>query len=157
MSEMELSIDFSDAHERCWRCGYKKKALERCHIIPHSLGGKDTPSNFVLLCQRCHIDNPNVSDPEIMWDWLRAYKVPWYDTFWAIEGMNEYNRIYGISFYDEMKKREIPEDKFHMILKQCFVEAGVHFGHPHFNLATLAGILRIFIKELDKTALDTSI
>ncbi|MCZ7695340.1 hypothetical protein [Mediterraneibacter gnavus] len=24
------------------------------------------PSNHVLLCSRCHLDNPNVADPEIM-------------------------------------------------------------------------------------------
>ncbi|MCZ0632436.1 hypothetical protein [Mediterraneibacter gnavus] len=24
------------------------------------------PSNYVLLCSRCHLDNPNVADPEIM-------------------------------------------------------------------------------------------
>ena len=26
------------------------------------ISGKDEPSNFVLLCHRCHIDNPNISD-----------------------------------------------------------------------------------------------
>ena len=45
-------------------------------IVPDSLGGEDTPSNFVILCKRCHLDNPNVADPEVMWDWLRAYSVP---------------------------------------------------------------------------------
>ena len=29
--EAELSIDFAEAHERCWRCAYKSQ-LERCHI-----------------------------------------------------------------------------------------------------------------------------
>ena len=79
--ECGLSVDFAEAHERCWRCGCKR-GLARCHIIPDSLGGRDTPSNFVLLYSRCHLDNPNVADPEVMWDWLRAYAVPFYDTFW---------------------------------------------------------------------------
>lgn len=65
--EGDLSVDASEAHERCWRCGYQTK-LERCHIIPHSRGGADEPSNLVLLCKKCHLENPNVSDPEIMWD-----------------------------------------------------------------------------------------
>jgi hypothetical protein len=47
-SECGLGVDFAEAHERCWRCGYKLP-LERCHIIPASLGGEDTPSNYVLL------------------------------------------------------------------------------------------------------------
>ena len=91
VDESELSVDFAEAHERCWRCGCRRR-LERCHIVPDSLGGEDTPSNFVILCRRCHLDNPNVADPEIMWDWLRAYGVPLYDTFWTIQGMDEYNK-----------------------------------------------------------------
>ena len=78
--ESDLSIDFSEADKRYWRCGCKRH-LQRCHIIPDSLGGKDEPSNFVLLCSRCHLDNPNVADKEIMWDWLKSYAVPFYDTF----------------------------------------------------------------------------
>ena len=26
-----------------------------------------------MLCKRCHADGPNVTDPEIMWDWIKAY------------------------------------------------------------------------------------
>lgn len=66
VSEAGLSIDFSEAQERCWRCGCQR-SLERCHIVPDSLGGADTASNLVLLCKRCHLDNPNTAGPEIMW------------------------------------------------------------------------------------------
>lgn len=89
--ECGLSVDFAEAHERCWRCGCQR-SLERCHIVPASLGGEDTPSNFVILCKRCHLDNPNVADPEVMWDWLRAYGVPFYDTFWWVNGIEEYKK-----------------------------------------------------------------
>lgn len=41
-SECGLSIDWKDADQRCWRCGCKSN-LERCHIIPYALGGKDEP------------------------------------------------------------------------------------------------------------------
>ena len=50
VNEWEISVDFSEAHERCWRCGYKSK-LQRCHIIPDSLGGRDEPNNLVLMCK----------------------------------------------------------------------------------------------------------
>ena len=61
-----LSIDFSEAHERCRAMWISKKLNDA--ILSHILlGGQDIPSNYVLLCKRCHIDNPNVSDPEIMW------------------------------------------------------------------------------------------
>ena len=97
VDECDLSVDFLEAHERCWRCGCKRH-LQRCHIVPESLGGEDIPSNYVLLCSRCHLDNPNVADPEIMWDWLRAYKISFYDMFWQVQGMKEYEKIYACSF-----------------------------------------------------------
>lgn len=99
--EGELSVDWSEAHERCWCCAHKTN-LQRCHIIPHSRGGEDTPSNFVLLCKRCHLENPNVMDSEIMWDWLKAYSKPFYDTFWIFQGMEEYQKIYGTSFLKDI-------------------------------------------------------
>ena len=44
--ECELNFDWSEADKICWRCGNERK-LQRCHIIPDSLGGKDEPNNFV--------------------------------------------------------------------------------------------------------------
>ncbi|WP_408639329.1 HNH endonuclease [Nocardia yamanashiensis] len=68
--ESGLAIDWAEAHERCWRCGYKAK-LERCHIVPDALGGAATPDNLVLLCSRCHREAPNHENPIYMWRWLR--------------------------------------------------------------------------------------
>lgn len=149
--ECGLSVDFAEAHERCWRCGHKR-GVERCHIVPDSLGGEDIPANFVLLCKRCHLDNPNVADTEVMWDWLRAYAVPFYDTFWNIHGMKEYERIYGVSFSEELKARNVlreNQDEITEILKTMISKASYHFGDPHLNIATLAGIYRMTIKEYD--------
>lgn len=150
--EGDLSIDFSEANERCWRCGCKRN-LQRCHIIPHSLGGKDEPSNLVLLCKRCHLDNPNVADEEIMWDWLRAYAVTFYDTFWDLQGMQEYKKIYSKSISDEFRERKITKEQIeeikNIILKQI-KKATYHFGDPHLNVATLAGLYRMALKEYDK-------
>src|SRR5262249_7661154 len=64
--ECGLGVDWSEAEERCWRCGYKS-SLQKCHIVPDSLGGAARPSNLVLLCCRCHREAPNVADPRFMW------------------------------------------------------------------------------------------
>lgn len=152
IDECGLSIDFSEAHELCWRCGCKRN-LERCHIIPDSLGGEDKPSNFVLLCKRCHLDNPNVADPEIMWDWLHSYAVPFYDTFWYLQGMEEYEKIYSVSIPEEFRKRNISkedENEIKKLIEQKMMNASYHFGDPHLNIATLAGIYRMVLKEYDK-------
>ena len=154
IDECGLSVDASEAHERCWRCGCEK-SLERCHIVPYSLGGKDEPSNFVLLCKRCHIDNPNLSDPEIMWDWIRAYGVPLYDTFWDLLGMREYKFIYKKDFFEEFidigitdteEVRKIMDEYVPKIVK----EAKHHYGHPYMNSATIAGTYRMIIKYVAK-------
>lgn len=150
VDESDLSVDIKEAHERCWRCGCKRR-LQRCHIVPDSLGGQDEPSNFVLLCARCHLENPNVADPDIMWDWLKAYKTICYDTFWINHGMQEYEKIYGCSFKEEIKKRNITDfSVINQIISGKISRASYHFGDPHFNVATIAGILRMSLKEYDQ-------
>ena len=46
------------------------KGLERAHIVAHSAGGSDEPSNFVLLCLQCHEEAPMTTDPEDMFRWI---------------------------------------------------------------------------------------
>lgn len=151
IDESDLSVDFREADKRCWRCGCKRK-LQRCHIVPDSLGGKDEPSNLVLLCSRCHLDNPNVSDPDIMWDWLKSYKVPFYDTFWKLQGFEEYKKIYGKSMEEEYRIRGITKnniEEIQEIFQSQLKKASYHFGDRALNVATLAGIYRMTLKEYD--------
>ena len=156
IDECGLSVDWSEANTRCWRCGCEKN-LERCHIIPDALGGEDSPHNIVLLCKRCHVDGPNVTDPEIMWDWIRAYGVPLYDTFWSIMGMKEYQFIYKKSFTQELADiissanltfDESIQNRINEVTANVMNNAGIHFGHPYFNTATMAGIYRMILKKV---------
>ena len=150
IDECGLSVDAAEAHERCWRCGCKR-TLERCHIVPASLGGSDDPSNLVLLCHRCHLDSPNVADPEIMWDWIRAYGTSFYDTFWTIQGMKEYEFIYNRSLEEEFKTRNIEDiNRFNEITKEEMRKATYHFGDPYLNIATIAGIIRMALKKYEE-------
>lgn len=89
IDESDISVDWSEAEEYCWNCGSPKE-LTRCHIVARSIGGQDTPSNFVVLCRRCHEEAPNVSDPRVMWDWLTAHSACYYDSYWITEGCREY-------------------------------------------------------------------
>lgn len=157
--ESGLSVDWAEADHRCWRCGCKKH-LQRCHIIPDSLGGKDEASNLVLLCKRCHADGPNVDDPEIMWDWIRAYGVPFYDTFWSILGCREYEFIYGHSMVSDLERIiknstiALREETVQEMVKEklfCAMDrTGVHFGQPYCNTATIAGVYRMMLKDIAK-------
>lgn len=77
--------------------------------MPHSLGGKDSPDNLVLFCHRCHIENPNINDPQIMWDWIRIYGTSFYDMFWILQDIKEYEVIYNKSFEEELKELKIEQ------------------------------------------------
>ena len=122
--EGDLSVDASEAHERCRRYGYQTK-LECCHIIPHSRGGADEPSNLVLLCKKCHLENPNVSDPEIMWDWLKADRTSLYNTFGIIQGFEEYKKIYGVPFSEQVMKLGILKS-WRIRTLDCFKNGRLH-------------------------------
>ncbi|CQR52529.1 HNH endonuclease [Paenibacillus riograndensis] len=150
VDECGLSVDASEAHERCWRCGCEM-SLERCHIIPDSLGGEDKASNLVLLCKRCHLENPNIADKDVMWDWLRAYGTSLYDIFWVKQGMKEYEFIYGKSVEEEFAERSITDvNHFDKIVKEQMRKTIFHFGHPYLNSATMAGVFRVSLKMWDK-------
>lgn len=148
--ECGLSIDWSDGLERCWRCGYKAN-LQRCHIIPDSLGGKDEPANFVLLCSRCHIDAPNVESKTFMWDWIRSNGTPLYDTFWKIRAQKEYEFVYGKSFQQELIDRDILSYYDLTIFWSLKIGRSIHhFAHPWNNESTDAGLLRMRLEEFDR-------
>ncbi len=125
--------------------------MQRCHIIPDSLGGKDEPSNLVLLRERCHIDAPNIESKSFMWDWIRANGTSFYDTFWQTRAAKEYEFIYKKSFRQELQERDMltPRDleKFVTI---PMVRSVNHFAHPWKNDSTNAGLLRMRLEEYDK-------
>lgn len=112
VDECDLNIDWPEGEECCWRCGARTN-LMRCHIVPRSLGGEDAPDNLVVLCRECHEQGPNVSDREIMWDWLMAYKTEGYISLELEEGFREYEFIYGRSVLDDIRfllQSGLPED-----------------------------------------------
>jgi len=159
IDECDLSVDWLEADTHCWRCGCEKH-LQRCHIIPDSLGGKDEPANIVLLCRRCHAEGPNVTDTEIMWDWIRAYKVAFCDTFWSIGGMQEYQFIYGKRVTAEMMEilhaagisedDEQVGDLIKVNMQAVMEKASIHFGQPYLNAVTMAGCFRMMLKKMAK-------
>lgn len=141
-SECGLSIDWAEAHERCWRCSYKSK-LKRCHIVPDSLGGNADPSNLVLLCGRCHREAPNVADSRFMWAWLCAHAVPFYDTYWTIRGMMEFEHIFKRKPFEGFDDMGISEELIRSTLKKHIKNTTVHFGEGLLNPST---IVWVFLK-----------
>ena len=84
--DLKLTLDLWEPC--CWACdqfwggsydsmkgeywvNWEKAPVQRCHIIPKSLGGGLGPINFVLMCKECHDLAPNTDIPEIMIEWVK--------------------------------------------------------------------------------------
>jgi HNH endonuclease len=69
---VKYDIKSSDASWSKILDGWDRVPLQRCHIVPRSLGGTDEPSNLFLMCRECHDLAPNTALPEIFFEWVRA-------------------------------------------------------------------------------------
>ena len=155
VDELDISVDWCEAQKCCWRCGLETN-LQRAHIIPDSLGGKDEPSNLILLCGRCHGEAPNVADPEIMWEWLKAYNTHSITSLGVLMALREYKFIYKNSFTHDaeyiLNKANITEESESARIKEDLFSIGkgtsTHFGQQYLNTATLVGMMRMFLKDL---------
>lgn len=80
------------------------KPLERCHIVPRSLGGSDEPENLFLLCLECHDRAPNTTSREAFLQWVKSQRGAWYKRR-AEEIMLEY-QAFGIKDPCEIEELE---------------------------------------------------
>ena len=44
--------------------------LNRCHIVPASLGGEDAPENLFLMCSSCHYISPDTKNRDAFFRWV---------------------------------------------------------------------------------------
>jgi HNH endonuclease len=146
-SECGLAVDWAEAHERCWRCGYKSH-LQKCHIIPKSLGGKGDPSNLVLLCGRCHREAPNVADSRFMWIWMRATCVPFYDLYWTTRGVEEFEKMFGRKPFTSIEFDPVSENNALELLREEIKKATIHFGEGRMNPSTIASIFALIEERI---------
>jgi len=124
VDEHDLNFKFRDSHTVCFNCG-ETKQTERCHIIPHSLGGNDTPSNYVLLCGECHEDAPNNTNDKYMWEFFKANKFsksqyPSYTQFKACEYFKQRKGYSFGSILGNVEELSIPDAE--TILKGVNIE-----------------------------------
>lgn len=88
---MGIWIDWNEPG--CWTCGFHydgkydvkrptadwqkiyrawdRIPLQRCHIVPHSNGGANTPDNIFLMCRECHDLMPDFTITDVFFDWAR--------------------------------------------------------------------------------------
>lgn len=59
-----------------------RKMLNRCHIVPHAMGGADQdPANLFLMCETCHEESPDTANPKnfLAWVYKRRKRMVLYD------------------------------------------------------------------------------
>jgi hypothetical protein len=150
-SECGLGVDWSEAHSRCWRCGYES-TLQRCHIVPASRGGTKEPSNLVLLCARCHREAPNISDPRFMWIWLRTTCVPVYSLYWSVRGAQEFEKMFGRMPFTAPEFDRFSREEALSVTRSEMEKAIMHFGEGHLNPSTIACIFALVEERLTGNA-----
>ena len=66
--------------------------------------------------------------------------------------LEEYKKIYGVSVMEEFSSRDLRLDdpEVREIRDEVAQGASYHFGDPHLNVATLAGLQRMLFKEYDR-------
>lgn len=151
IDECILNFDWSEAHTHCWNCGddkYRKSKkiarLERAHIIPHALGGGDTPSDYVLLCKSCHEEAPNINNKDDMWDWIKSNYMPFamYNTYKLRKALVMFKQKEGYSFFSKKTLNE----NWEIELQKCFKSIGTHVNV--FNVSTYYYLLKKIYENL---------
>jgi hypothetical protein len=69
---IKYDVKASDASWKKILDGWERIPLQRCHIVPRSLGGSDELSNLFLMSRECHDLQPNTALPELFFEWARA-------------------------------------------------------------------------------------
>jgi 5-methylcytosine-specific restriction endonuclease McrA len=149
--EENLNFDWADSFTHCWNCGDNKKSsdgktvrLERCHIIPHSLNGEDTPSNFVLLCNLCHTLAPNTSNKNDMWDWIKSNHIPFAltNTYRIRKALVLFKNKEGYSFFSKAIHIDNLLEKLENKMRNDMTTHGINY-----NESTYYYILKSLINE----------
>ncbi len=66
---------------------------------------------------------------------------------WNQRIFDEYEYIYGVSPIVEMMSLKASKEEFEAFAEKSIADAVVHFGEGRLNVATMVGLLRIFVKE----------
>ena len=122
----------------CVCCGRESSKLERAHIIPHSLGGSNDVSNYILLCSKCHRESPDIASESALIEWMNEQPTEMESMLKIIQQeMDKYNKETQMTV-DEILIKET--------FSELFKKAGTHGGR--FSDATKVYIIREALKKI---------
>jgi len=126
----------------CFACGIDKShaRMERCHVIPKTLGGKDV----VYLCKECHNLAPNTTNPDMFYLWCS--KQSWIKRRWneILQALKDYD-------VDHNQMSEMCSVMISKEFSKWFDENAQLHGHnargPVFTASTAIASLLTFIQS----------
>lgn len=105
--------------QQMWNDSRVKSALNRCHIVPAALGGKDEPPNLFLLCEECHMLSPDTTNPANFFRWVYKRKHDCYD------GKMSAGKLFS-ELQSEFERRGVD-------LINCLRDIGIDFNYSTLN------------------------
>lgn len=87
-NHVEYDNDLQTNCKHIWNYKEVKSKLNRCHIIPKALGGKDEVSNLFLMCEHCHIYAPDYLEPEYFFAYVLSNRKKYVNGFNIGESIN---------------------------------------------------------------------
>jgi hypothetical protein len=154
------SADVDIGEPSCMACGYfahhwdkartvderwNKSSLERAHIVAASSGGPDLPSNYVLLCAKCHAAAPMTHDERVMFAWCD--RRPSYTAAQVNELRNELVGL-GIDLHSLAPLASLPLDELRERLNKAAGTIGAGLHLCHMSASTRAAALARMAEEL---------
>jgi len=128
---------------------WARAGLERCHIIPKSLGGSFETSNIIPMCGYCHETSPDTSIEYVFTDWHKNNKNVWdrnIDLFKSEHG--EY-----LPLLEKHKKHIFSNQGTGYTLNDTLNKwikkrTAIHAGCTSPNLASYLPMIKIYLKEV---------
>ena len=147
--ELDVAPDWGDWEtdwNMCWCCGHRTPRLQKCHIIPKSLGGTNNPENIVPLCSQCHDKAPDVIDNKIMFEWIKEQQNPTsglgLGRYWHVQSLIDDLVPDIIETYGEIDWEELIE-----IVKGNYSKTSAHCGQVGQGSMFKDGTREWIIKE----------
>ena len=137
-------------YARLWDSEKVISSLERCHIIPAALGGRDDASNLFLLCEECHKLSPDTTNPASFFRWVARRRKDYSNGHLSPEGIktqiNIELRDRGLPSFEEMAS-VLPQEEF---TYEKVMEYGNEHLTSHFHSVAESSLICVFADLLEE-------
>lgn len=166
----ESELEYFEDTPVCFACGHEfripslyktstndkkwnnARATQRAHIIPFSLGGNNSPLNYLILCEKCHLESPDIKDREIMLHWCNHHDIWMTDTLremfvYCKNSLNAPKTEEEVKWVKEIFESYRKKDELGIYFKEWMMSnISSHFGEGVKTSSFIEGVLK-FAKD----------